>query len=420
MNLSIHSTKGRLGSREGFALPAVIFALFVMSSVALAALVTSNDEQRSSRAIRESIDAFYAAEAGLDAIAAEWGTQLYDTLMPAPGDSVIIASRTLAGGCSYSALIHRVDGGTGPMFAVTTQGRGSGGFSGSRTLNTLLVPGGIQLPTQALVIGGNLKINGNADFSGGCADVHANGPIDLGGDVVAEGVSSTGNVTVGGSLRDSSGNPVTPETGVDPVTLPELDPMDYCGAADFILRNDGTITNVALGQTKNEKGWGWKFDDGNNGWKADDSGITGGTMCVEGNLQVGIDLGSSSNPMPMTILAGGSVIINGDPYLTPAHPDGIGIMAAGDLKLNGSPSGGVENFTGLYYAGSQCGLGGSPSLSGQLICLDKPNPPGSQDWMDENIVNGDANIEFDCSGVSLGGGSGGIRRLSQRAFGSPM
>ena len=421
MNLSIHSTKARLGSREGFALPAVIFALFVMSSVAVAGLLTSTDERRSSMAVRQSFDAFYAAEAGLDAIVAEWKGQLYDTLMPSTGDSVIIASRTLQGGCSYTALIHRVDNGVGRTFAVTTQGRGSGGFSGSRTLNMLLEPE-IQLPMGGVMVGGNLLLNGNAEFSGPCGDVHANGPIQVGGDLETTGISSSGTVTVGGTIVDSLGNTLAPETGVPEMTFPDLDPMDFCGTADFILRNDGTITNVELNQTKNNTGWGWKYDSGADLWEADNAAqITGGTLCVEGNFKIGIDLGTKNDPIEMSIFSGGSVMVNGDPYMTPAPgQEGVGIMAAGDLKLNGNPSAGAKpNYTGLYYAGSQCLLNGTPALTGQLMCLDKPNPPGSLPLVVDSKINGDATLKFDCTAAAVMV-PGEIKRLGRRSFGSPV
>ncbi len=50
----------RAESREGFAIPAVIFALVMMSLLAIVSLVTARDEELSSRAVRESSAAFYA------------------------------------------------------------------------------------------------------------------------------------------------------------------------------------------------------------------------------------------------------------------------------------------------------------------------------------------------------------------------
>ncbi len=50
--------------REGFVLPTVIFTMAILGLLAAAALSTANDEQRSSRAMREAGAALYAAEAG--------------------------------------------------------------------------------------------------------------------------------------------------------------------------------------------------------------------------------------------------------------------------------------------------------------------------------------------------------------------
>ncbi|HEY8831658.1 MAG TPA: PilX N-terminal domain-containing pilus assembly protein, partial [Gemmatimonadaceae bacterium] len=54
-----------LWDRRGFVLPTVIFAITIMSVIAVAALSTASDERRASRATRESTLAMYAAEAGL-------------------------------------------------------------------------------------------------------------------------------------------------------------------------------------------------------------------------------------------------------------------------------------------------------------------------------------------------------------------
>jgi Tfp pilus assembly protein PilX len=53
------------GGRKGFVLPVVVFGLMLMSTLAVVAVLTAGDEQRSSRAMHESSQAFYAAEAGL-------------------------------------------------------------------------------------------------------------------------------------------------------------------------------------------------------------------------------------------------------------------------------------------------------------------------------------------------------------------
>jgi len=61
-------------NRKGFILPTVIFAVTIMSVVAIVALSTATDERRTSRASRESTLAMYAAEAGLRQTYGAWPT----------------------------------------------------------------------------------------------------------------------------------------------------------------------------------------------------------------------------------------------------------------------------------------------------------------------------------------------------------
>ena len=356
----------------------------------------------------------------MDAIVAEWETQLYDTLMSGTGDSVIIASRTLEGGCSYGARIHLVDS-VSALFHVTTEGRGRGGRGGRRTLTMLLNRPIATFPPTALASGGGMEISGNATFTGACGGIHANDSLTVDGNVTAEMVSAYDSVygSNAGNVLDANGDPVTPQSGAPNQPIPALDPMDLCGSADFIMRSDGTITNVALGQTLSGEGWGWKHDPGNDIWMTEvASQITGGTLCIEGNAQIKHDLGTPTTPVEMSVLAGGSVEVSADPYMIPST-EGIGIIAGGDLKLNGSPNGGDTNYSGLFYAGSQCHLSGTPSLAGQLACADKPNPSGSSEWASENLIGGDATIHFDCNALLITVPAK-IKRLDERAFGSPV
>ena len=142
---------------------------------------------------------------------------------------------------------------------------------------------------------------------------------------------------------------------------------------------------------------------GSNIWETDSENIAEGTYCMDGNVQVSKDLGTPGNPLDVTILATGSAQINGNPYMTAAHPDGILLMADGDLYLNGNPVGGNENFAGLVWGGAQCEIAGNPSLYGQFVCKNNPNPPGSEEWASENKINGDMKLRYNCDSDILDG-----------------
>ncbi len=125
---------GIVKKEGGFVLPVVLFGLVLMSTVAIVAMTTSDDEMRSSRAMRESAAAFYVAEAGLHETYATWNSYpAIDSL--APGDSLDLGWQTLANGASYRATVYRWDGGDEPMYQVQVEGRSSGLAGGQKTLS---------------------------------------------------------------------------------------------------------------------------------------------------------------------------------------------------------------------------------------------------------------------------------------------
>ncbi len=130
--------------RRGFALPTVLMLMVVLSTITVFLLSSSSDQQRVGRAMRESARSFYAADAGLNAVLAEWDSLSYDTLASNPGDSADLGWTTLENGARYRAVFVRVDGGTAgdPMYSVRVVGQGAGSFGGSTTMFRALYGGG--------------------------------------------------------------------------------------------------------------------------------------------------------------------------------------------------------------------------------------------------------------------------------------
>ncbi len=134
----------RLARREGFVLPVVVFCLVLMSAVAVAALLTAEDEANSSRALREGAAGFYAAEAGLHELYAYWVDSVgpYIDTLP-PGGSVTLPWRDLDNGSRYQATVSRWDDGHQPIYQLEVDGRGPGPRGGRRLLSFSLtaIPG---------------------------------------------------------------------------------------------------------------------------------------------------------------------------------------------------------------------------------------------------------------------------------------
>jgi type II secretory pathway pseudopilin PulG len=119
-------------NRKGFVLPTVIFAVTIMSVIAVVSLSTASDERRTSRATRESTLAMYAAEAGLRQTYGAWPVAGAKALVP--GDSLDLGWQTLPNKAAYRAVIHRVDPGGLQEYAVIVQGRRTDPTAGIMTI----------------------------------------------------------------------------------------------------------------------------------------------------------------------------------------------------------------------------------------------------------------------------------------------
>ncbi len=432
MNTLATGRRPRLAGREGFVMPAVIFVLAIMSILAVAALRTASDELRASRALREWGAALLAAEAGLNEV---WPT-CDETLLGSldPGDSLDLGWRTMPNGAQYRSVIHRIDDAAGAewevaapggqlIYLLVVEGRGAGSWGGQRTLRLVVTPTSIFAPT-AIAVGGNLAITGSPTIQGTCGATHVNGSLNVSGSVTtvpSEGnLTASGTVTVTGSIVDSLGNPVVPVPNVEAVEIPQLDPTDYCGEADYILRN-GWVVDVAaadssLAAPDNVVGWS-DWDPVTDTYTVDGEDVLPGTVCASGNVVVDGNAGTAASPLSISILATGSVNFDGNPFIVPDHSARIVVIAGGDLRLNGNFASGAENFDGLMYSGSQCHLSGNFVAAGHLVCLGGPDPVGALDLFAEHEILGNPTITFGCVLPMF---DAILRPLGQHAWSQPL
>jgi hypothetical protein len=197
MSRLVERKRARLARREGFVLPTVIFALVIMTTIAIVALRTSVDEQQSTRAVRSSATAYYAAEAGLNAVQAVWNdtTNNFDSLAAVlvAGDSLIVGAswqatatvngtafkdgwHTLANGAKYQATIHRLDTAGQMLFMISVEGRDAHDL-GERRLRVFVTPAPSGAPgglwtlgnccDAAATVRGAVRISDSDDFVDG-------------------------------------------------------------------------------------------------------------------------------------------------------------------------------------------------------------------------------------------------------------
>jgi hypothetical protein len=257
------------------------------------------------------------------------------------------------------------------------------------------------VPFPAMATEGDLQISGNPELVGRCGGAHANHIMIVSGTPIVSGnMSASDTVQLSGHIRDTLNRSVTPLSHAPPIDIPDLDPLEYCATADFVLQADGYVLDRTTGQTHDARSnpqFGWKLSSNTPPmWDFSGNVATTGTFCAMGNAIISGNPGSGSSPANMSLIATGSIKISGNPYLAAEDPNGIVLLAGGDVSVSGNPSAISQNYRGLVYAGSQCEVSGNPRLGGQLLCKDKPNPPGAENWVTENKLNGNAEISFDC------------------------
>jgi hypothetical protein len=258
------------------------------------------------------------------------------------------------------------------------------------------------VPMPGIAADGNLAFSGGGvTVAGACGGVHANGDLSStgGGPVIGTLASATGTVSGNYTLPSSTPAPKVP--GADEVVIPDLNPMNYCAGAEFTLLVTGGAPFWRDGAGPPTPGHppGWTYDHAQLLWNTNGSPTLPqpGTYCVQGNVRIAGTTGSAVLSKPLSILATGSIRVEGQPFLSADHPDGIQLMAGGDIYLAGNPAAGTISYQGMIYAGAQCSAQGSATVNGQLLCANGAQPLGATDWAPGNTVTGNFKVNFDCS-----------------------
>ena len=412
--------------RRGIALATAIFALLVVTILALGIWTMAEINTVSSVNRQDATKAMGLAEAGvahalsvlsndLDTIPGTWLLLGSDSAASTADDGLLVdfglassdqipaSGYATQGGRYYVTLLDdpgETDGdpladGNGFIIARCTGVTDDGG---SATVDVRI---GAAIP--AVAVNGDLTINGNPSILGPCGSVHANGTITVTGNATVQtGISATG--TVVGAASDTSGAALVPTNGARELDIPNLDPLDYCGDADYILRENGWLVRTSVPDSVYAGGGpqnGWRLTSTSPvQWATSGPSASAGTYCAYGNVRITASLNGD-----YTFLATGSVQFTGNPHISSAHPDGILIMSGGDVVMTGTPLGG-DAYDGMVYAQSQCLVSGNLTASIQLLCNDQLENPGANDLVPVSTISGNATITFDCTG-----GFSGPRRI---------
>ena len=187
------------------------------------------------------------------------------------------------------------------------------------------------LSNPAVLVGGDLDINGNISVLGNEGNIHANGNVTGGG---SEDIS--GDLTATGTVADTLDPDGLKAGGMPPVTIPEIRAQDFKGLADWILTSSGAIQRASDNATCGGGGptcpTGWTYSGG--AWSASGAMPAAATYYVEG--PVSIHGTGKSTLTSVSIIAEGSITITGNGKFRPENSSKIQFVTNGDFELGGT------------------------------------------------------------------------------------
>ena len=350
-----------MNNRNGFAMVTVVFAMAILSVLAVAVVSVATDDLKASGALRTSSEAFYDAEAGLNIVWSDWSK------FGSPTDSGIIVlnsgdttsfSGTLPNGGVYNTVVTRVDDSDVlKTYLLTTEARTPEGFS-SRVVSEMF-----QIPTvdfdiaAALTTSGSTDVGGSATIDGAdmnpfgwptCAPATADTSAMIVSDadsLSTSGPCADGSCITGGIAEDSTAT----EFGFD---FDEL-----VGYANKIMVGDTTYSDILP-----------SFN---------------GTLC---NFA---DPTNWGEPLNETILCGDYfpvIYVPGDAHFTGTRGQGI-LLVDGDLRVQGGFTfNGVVIVTGTLQT-----TGTGAHFNGGVVVMNENN--------ESNDIRGNATINYSACAI---------------------
>ena len=260
------------------------------------------------------------------------------------------------------------------------------------------------ISNPALLVNGDLTLAGSARIQGLRGNVHANGDIEGNGSPTV-----TGDITATGTVDDDL-HPGGLKAGNMPgIAIPEIKASDYQNLADFILKDDGTIT-LADGSACHANGAippkcpsGWSFSGGT--WSSSGSMPSSATYYVQGNVTM---KGTGNNPVTaLSLIAEGNISLEGNGKFSPENGAGIQFVTNGDFILLGTvDADDSADFDGQIMVREQMKIQGNTEFQGRVMVEDRDhasniydaitNPNGSRggDLLTENEVAGNMTLTY--------------------------
>ena len=236
-----------------------------------------------------------------------------------------------------------------------------------------------------MFINGDLTISGSVVIQGTDGHLHANGDLVITGG----GTSVSGTVTASGSYSGSHAG----SGGATTIPVIEVRASDYLADADYILTSNGQVTepngtvvcNASSDSGACKDSWGWDYK-GDATWESYEDGADSNTFYVEGDVIRGSS-GSDSDPLQLTIIAEGSINVNGNPHISPDTPL-LQFVTDGDLEISGTPE---MHAMGQILVHEQIKLNGNSVIIGPISV---ENAANDHDLVEDNEISGNPTITY--------------------------
>jgi hypothetical protein len=363
-----------------------MFALIIMSVVAIAAFRTAEDEHDSALSFREATRAQYAAEAGLRNTLGQWPTKSMANLPP--GGTLDLGWKTLPDRSTYHSVIYRVDqGGVLQAYEVVTQSRLAGRRAASSAV-TQMVFGAPPMFNFGIFTQGNMVMSGgtatdgynsasgpyNSKSADSTGSVGANGSISLSG-----GSKVLGNATAAGTIS-ASGSTITGTVSAKAVPFP-LQPILDCPKSGYTPAGELPIVS------------GLKYSA-----TTGDLTASGGTSVILTKKQYYFHSVILSGGSTLTMDVGGEHadlwiddkldVSGGGIVNTGSLPTGLGIWSCGAASTSQwTLSGGSGAYFSVYAPNHPVVLSGGGDMFGAIVGASFVASGGSGIHFDEALAN---------------------------------
>ena len=314
--------------------------------------------------------------------------QVLDDDDPSLYTSALTAAQLIAMGNEDGSPVNDVN--TRLILRATGFGPSNTQVTVARVLLTTIIPVPGSTVNPAILVDGDLMIDGSLNLNGVEGSVHANGDLTISG--TAADVQK--NATASGTFTAPSNFDAGGAQGGDygSINIPPVSASDFASIADFVLHDDGIARladnpatplvdegTIVCGILCND----WAFTAGTGGspgtWEMNSNSANDeGTFFVEGFAVISGSPGTNSNPLNLTIIATASISVTGSPKLAPDlidNPQTVQFVTDGDLKIGGSGESGTSNATveGQIFVKEQLQMAGTPNFEGRIIVQNEPS-----------------------------------------------